>query len=167
MGKEKGCNMQCFSANINYQYLCVICEEKNIKDAKEEYEDQKNEDEIRFVTKNQHEYNGESSRSAQTRNLKHLEDYRQKKGSWMMDHRKDQHGGVVGPDKGSKDFKMKVVSIDKDPIRRITHEAIRVKDALDGKKVKVTFDQEDITEDEKKKLKNLPEATITLMNSKR
>ena len=50
----------------------------------------------------------------------------------MWGHIQKYHEGVRGPSDGAADFKMEVVALDKDPMRRIIREALRIKDADRG-----------------------------------
>ena len=105
-----GENSRCESSNVGYEGECYRCTER-------------------------HAYIGETSRTAFTRIKEHWGDYRaaaaakippqpadstewmtnrrKKKPdvkSWMWEHTRDMHGGVVGENRGMKDFKFKVVS---------------------------------------------------------
>ena len=56
-------------------------------------------------------YAGESSRTGYTRGISHIKKYNAKseserEGSALWRHTRDFHGGVKGPDKGVKDFRM-------------------------------------------------------------
>ena len=104
------------------------------------------------------QYRGETSKTAYTRNRGHEQQWRDKKGSWMFDHEQECLRGVhnIGPDR----FEMKVVSKDRDPLRRILREALRIRDVMEGEQIKIMrTTHENIEEEIKVKLQ--------LLNSKR
>ena len=68
---------------------------------------------------------------------------------------------------GKHDFKMVVTSLDKDPLRRISREAIRIRDSLEGEEIIIEFPKDDLTKAKKDKIKTDPKATVSLLNSKR
>ena len=164
--KEEGCNMLCYKSNINYEYTCNSCGEKNIK-AAEEVVKNNTEDEVKFPEYEDEVYKGESSRSMHIRNKKHNENYRAKKASFMYDHMKEKHEGIIGPHKGQFDFKPEVTGHDHDPLRRITREAVRIRKTMDGEERPVKIEDNLFSEEETKKIKNKPLAKMTVMNSKR
>ena len=75
------------------------------------------------------QYRGESSRTPFVRNGQHEGDYRRGKSGFMWSHTETHHQGVRGAGGGLSDYRMEVVGQDKDPMRRIIREAIRIKDA--------------------------------------
>jgi hypothetical protein len=76
-------------------------------------------------------YKGESSRTPLTRASQHLEAYRKKdEKSFMYDHTVKEHGGVVG---GSRDYVLTVTATDRDPVRRVLREAVRIRSAVEGR----------------------------------
>jgi hypothetical protein len=75
-------------------------------------------------------YIGESSRTPLTRAGQHLQAYRRKEEkSFMWEHTAREHGGVVG----SQDFVLTVTATDRDPVRRVLREAVRIRSAVEGR----------------------------------
>ena len=72
-------------------------------------------------------YCGESSRGCNKRYKEHVSSYKAHKG-FMWDHVEKVHNGVQGEDPAN-DFYMKLHSVDRDPIRRVVRESIRIKNA--------------------------------------
>ena len=93
-----------------------------------------------------HSYLGETSRTALTRIKEHLSDYRtaaaaqiapqppdhgdvyRRKNvkSWMWEHSRDYHGGVIGVDGGMGDFKFSVTGVFKKCLDRQVDEGFRI-----------------------------------------
>jgi hypothetical protein len=84
-----------------------------------------------------HLYKGESSRSAYTRAKAHYTAYRTQKDSWMWEHSMEHHGGE---NLGQQDYDMRVVGADKDVMRRLMRESVRIEHTLDGKPEPFTVD---------------------------
>ena len=72
-------------------------------------------------------YCGESSSGCSTRYQQHVVKYKGRKG-FMRDHTAEHHGGAQG-ETPACDYYMKPSSVDRDPIRRIVRESIRIKNA--------------------------------------
>ena len=70
------------------------------------------------------QYLGESSRGCFTRFGQHAAKYRTRS-NFMYDHTVEKHEGVMGP--ALEDFSMERYSVDRDPVRRITREAVRTR----------------------------------------
>ena len=52
----------------------------------------------------------------------------------MWHHTQQAHGGVIGEERGLRDYKMEVVGRFRDPLTRILDEAVRIKDAENSEK---------------------------------
>ena len=72
-------------------------------------------------------YCGESSRGCKTRYEQHVNKYNARKG-FMWEHTAQHHGGVQG-DTPARDYYMMLCNVDRDPIRRVVRESIRIKTA--------------------------------------
>ena len=96
------CYETCYQGNVNYIITCDTCE--NTKTDKE----------IKNI------YIGETSRGCYERMKGHLEQYRGKKG-FMFKHAVDHHNSAM-------DLKFSITRerIDKDPLRRIIRESVRI-----------------------------------------
>ena len=70
-------------------------------------------------------YCGETSRGCHMRFVGHLSKYNECKG-FMWEHTDKAHNGERGQDP-ARDFYMKLCKVDKDPIRRVVRESIRIK----------------------------------------
>ena len=70
-------------------------------------------------------YCGETSRGCHMRFAGHLSKYKDSKG-FMWEHTEKAHNGERGEDP-ARDFYMKLCKVDKDPIRRVVRESIRIK----------------------------------------
>ena len=56
---------------------------------------------------------------------------------FMYNHVETEHEGMKGPGEGAKDFRAEIVARDKDCLRRIVREAVRIKKVADGKEFKI------------------------------
>jgi hypothetical protein len=82
-------------------------------------------------------YKGESSRSPLTRASQHLASYKKREEkSFMWEHTVQEHGGLVGSD---RDFVLTVTATDRDPVRRVLREAVRIRCAAEGKQESFTM----------------------------
>ena len=66
---------------------------------------------------------GESSRGCYVRGKQHREDYRNRK-EFMWDHDLKEHGGT-----SDVRFEIELVAKDRDPMRRVIRESIRIRNA--------------------------------------
>ena len=74
-------------------------------------------------------YLGETSRSCFVRGLKHLQDYRAKLSKCSLwRHTRDHHDGQLGPDRGSRDFKMTKLRRWPKPLDRLSAEGSLIHD---------------------------------------
>ena len=77
-------------------------------------------------------YRGESSRTPYIRGSGHLGDYRgKKKGSTLWNHTRDAHGGVIGPDRGAKDYQMVQLEKWDKPLDRLSAEGVLISELED------------------------------------
>merc|ERR1712082_602493 len=79
-----------------------------------------------------HQYRGESSKSACIRNRGHVDKLKRKIGSFMFDHIHEKHPEIKTHEESIPIFKMDVTATDKDPMRRIIREAVKIKSVIDG-----------------------------------
>ena len=87
-------------------------------------------------------YRGETSRTPYTRAQSHYSNYLKGKDSFMFEHTMEAHGGDV---RGcQEDYEMVIVAKDKDVMRRLLREAVRITRGLDKKmevmKIKLRVD---------------------------
>jgi hypothetical protein len=62
--------------------------------------------------------------------VQHLDSYRRKEEkSFMWQHTAKEHGGLVQ----GKDYVLTVTATDRDPVRRVLREAVRIRSAAEGK----------------------------------
>ena len=77
-------------------------------------------------------YAGESSRTLYTRGASHLNLYTgsdaQKSTSFMWQHCKVAHGGIMGSMDGLGDFRMDQISSHRDPLSRVLREALEIQE---------------------------------------
>ena len=72
-------------------------------------------------------YIGETSRTPYTRGCQHHALYIGKKdNSFQWKHTLERHGGVIGENKGAKDYKMKPLNKFKKSLTRVIEEAVRI-----------------------------------------
>ena len=108
-GRETNqCYSTCFQAHINYKITCEECE----RDRKE------GRSPILRI------YYGESSRGCYERFLGHLAQYKAKKTGFMWKHDQEIHGG-----KGKCVFRIQRTNVDKDALRRVVRESIKLRSA--------------------------------------
>ena len=129
---NEDCNEKCRIERVVYRAVCVRCEDL------------------------EHCYEGETSRTLLTRSLQHTNDYRlaskrtqvdsndSEKSSWMWEHVRDSHGGVINTINPHLDFKFSMVSSHKDSMERQIKEAIRIKSAFGGSVTKSDFTKQKI-----------------------
>ena len=85
-------------------------------------------------------YQGETARTSYTRAKAHMALYtsrseNQRAKSFMFRHAASHHDGLLGPEGGWKDFRMKVTSSFKKPLDRILEESIRIRNQEDQAQV--------------------------------
>ena len=83
-------------------------------------------------------YIGETSRSCRVRGSEHLTLYRNgKDNSFMHKHMVEKHSGIMGENKGIKDFKMESLNRFKGSLTRIVEEAVRIKEVDSNPKLEM------------------------------
>ena len=114
------CENTCWQQHTNYSVFCKSCEERRGEGEKK------------------HVYIGESSRGCYSRFNQEKEEYDLQKGGFMYKHAQACH-------EGSKDveFIIKRESIDKDPMRRIIRESVRIEKALTDKSIEMMNTREE------------------------
>jgi hypothetical protein len=116
----KGCNCGCYSCNHNYEWSCTRCDLQILQHQPGQGD----------PPAGRPKYKGESSRTPLTRATQHLEAYRKRdEKSFMWEHTVQEHGGVVE----DKDYVLTVTATDRDPVRRVLREAVRIRCAAEGK----------------------------------
>ena len=110
---SEGCQSKCYKTNLNYTYTCARCEQVLSQGGQG--------DQVQLP-----QYRGETSRTAFTRNKQHMASYKQMKEGFMWDHTLDKHGGTRSGGDGQVDYTMVVHRTDRDPMRRIVREAVRI-----------------------------------------
>ena len=122
----------CYTTNVNYQFNCRRCDAVIKEEARNRLEE---EDMVEGVvmesTTPRPQYDGETSRTPYTRAQDHFDNYSRGTNSFMYDHTMDKHNGEVRG--GVEDYEMVVVAKDKDVMRRVLREAIRIKAATEGR----------------------------------
>ena len=98
------CKNTCWQQHINYTVFCTACKEEYERGSGQKYE-----------------YIEESSRGCYTRYKQELSEYTPKIKGFMYKHAADKHEGST-----QVEFKIKRENIDKDPMRRILRESIRI-----------------------------------------
>ena len=126
-------NVECVpmsrAVNVGYAYTCNRCEARR----KEQTENGVPEHQTTMFL-----YIGETSRTAFTRNLQHLEKYRaggrgarsaneQDGGTFMWSHARDYHDGILGPNEGATDYTMKLDGTFQDTLTRQVDEDVRMR----------------------------------------
>ena len=100
----RDCGEKCYQGNVNYDLVCKMCESEG---------------------REKHVYMGESSRGCFSRGKQHREAYKSESG-FMWEHDVREHGG-----RKNVEFEMKLIARDKDPMRRIIRESVRI---MNGRK---------------------------------
>ena len=125
----------CFKSSVGYIYSCNRCEQKR----KEEIDTG-----TPIEDTTEYRYVGETSRTAYTRHLQHLQKYRSKErnqdkrqpaqdqeddgsGTFMWSHTRDCHGGSLGQEDGSKDYKLEIEGTFRDTMSRQIDEDVRMR----------------------------------------
>ena len=106
IGKE--CQERCYQDHVNYEMECNECEEGRKADS----------------SRKKYVYYGESSRGCFIRNEGHVQAYKKRDGKeegFMWNHAKEVHG-----EKKDIKFKMKRNTVDKDPMRRVLRESVKI-----------------------------------------
>ena len=140
---EQQCREMCFQSHANYVILCNRCdppEEVTLTShganqpaqAPASAEPLGDPEQQSAATAAQQRpphalYLGETSRGCKIRFEQHVSDYKAGKG-FMHEHTAKAHGGERGDDPAT-DYYMKLCAVDKDPIRRVVRESVRIKNA--------------------------------------
>ena len=127
------CHERCYQEGVGYMGRCVRC-------AEEQRQEGKKEEEIVWQV-----YHGETSRSVPTRAEEHFSDYKlamkkpapvQREGeeeqcssSWMADHTRSHHGGVISANP-LNDYDFLIVEQNRKPLLRQLEEAVRIRVAM-------------------------------------
>ena len=142
---EQQCHEQCFQAHSNYTILCARCDSPG-KAAQTQADTPPPQEESSSASEEDGEgvhgdasapagpqsspsavYLGETSRGCHERFCTHVSNYKSSKG-FMWEHVLKAHGGHMG-EVPANDFYMQRCSVDKDPIRRVVRESVRIKNA--------------------------------------
>ena len=78
----------------------------------------------------------------------------------MKDHLDRCHGTRHDQPKNPRMFKMEIIAKDRDPLRRILREAIRIRDVIEGEEIEIKKVNQDNLEEEIR-------VKLSLLNSKR
>jgi hypothetical protein len=125
---EKGCNCSCYATHHNYEWSCTRCDLDILQHQQDHGGDQ---------PAPRPKYKGESSRTPLTRAAQHLDSYRRKEEkSFMWEHTAKEHGGLVQ----GKDYVLTVTATDRDPVRRVLREAVRIRSAAEGREEGFTLE---------------------------
>ena len=136
---EQECREQCFQAHCNYVILCQRCDPPDQVTLSSSVPSKQAPDVAASSTTTSEEtvtpqqrlpwyaYYGETARGCNRRYSQHVDKYRAKKG-FMWDHVNEVHNGERG-DIPANDFYMKLCNVDRDPIRRVVRESVRIKTA--------------------------------------
>ena len=121
---EGGCNGTCWQQHVNYTIKCKKCEMERKKD-----------EENGLGPGVRYEYRGESSRGCFKRYNSHI---RAGENGFMSKHEREKHEGQQGIE-----YIIKREKIDKDPMRRILRESIRIESAAKDRSVKLMNTKEE------------------------
>ena len=110
-----GCGETCFQANVNYLITCDTCEEARMK----------GECDTKYI------YIGETARGTYQRFKGHLDQYRSRKG-FMWKHAEELHHNNT-----NLKFSVKREAVDKDPMRRVLRESVRINNSEENEKIKL------------------------------
>ena len=113
----QACRTRCYTLALNYQYNCT------------RFEGVLQQEEPPEEPLELPQYRGESSRTAFSRHRGHMDMYKLGQSGFMWEHSAQSHGGVRGPEGGREDYRMSVVAVDRQPLRRILRKAIRIRRA--------------------------------------
>ena len=151
--REDACKDRCHQCHCNYTLSCRECDEKVREAANAENADVScNDKPVRFL------YVGESCRGCLTRFEQHMEMYKSAK-NFMWEHARDIHNRTDTSHDVYQDFDMRLEGVDRDPLRRVVREAVRIRRIQDHES-KTSFAYE--TDGEKKRVG----VKTVLMNSK-
>lgn len=139
------CREKCYSAGVNYTVYCNRCDEKieevaeqkkrreerrqmegnaGGQEAREEGRDdaegREGEEPTRYC------YAGETSRSLRRRMDQHNTKYWQKN-NMMWYHTEEVHRGEIGEGRGKEDYRIEGEKKDRDPVRRVVRESVRIR----------------------------------------
>jgi hypothetical protein len=117
----RGCSCSCYATHHNYEWSCTRCDLAILQHQRDHGGDR---------PAPRPKYKGESSRTPLTRAEQHLAAYRRKEeNSFMWEHTAKEHGGEVQ----GKDYVLTVTATDRDPVRRVLREAVRIRSAAEGR----------------------------------
>ena len=142
--KEEGCRSQCYGDHHNYEWYCTRCDmaimanhnHLNHQDHDHNHQDQDNSQHA--GPEKRPKYLGESCRSPHTRGNQHTGGYaRHEETSYMQQHTDQYHGGVVV---GDQDFVLVVTRRDRDPVRRVVREAVKIRKESEDIEQDMTLD---------------------------
>ena len=118
-GVERGCKGTCWQQHVNYTIVCKECEIERREGVKN----------VRY------EYRGESSRGCYKRFESHL---RAGQNGFMHKHEIENHRGAR-----QIEYLIKREKVDKDPMRRILRESIRIESAVKNRAIKLMNTKEE------------------------
>jgi hypothetical protein len=127
LDRGTGCHCACYNNNINYEFSCTRCDFTIQQEIQDHFDTHQS---VTSPNTRRPLYKGESSWSAFTRAKAHYTAYRTQKDSWMWEHSMEHHGGETN---GQQDYTMRVVGADRDVMRRLMRESVRIEHTLDGK----------------------------------
>ena len=123
------CNDRCYQSHCNYLISCKLCDEAIVTG--NGGDDQGGEDEgnsaLEYV---RHLYVGESCRGCFTRFQQHAEKYSRQE-NFMWYHLQDVHGKTDASEDASQYFSMRRAAVDRDPLRRVVREAVKMRRVQD------------------------------------
>jgi hypothetical protein len=144
---EGSCGEVCYTRNANYMLSCNRCddilEEKMVKIQQNEEaegggggrhkdggnEGEEGDEEQEDLERNL--YGGETSRSIHHRYRQHLEGYKGRK-NHLWEHVRKKHEGEIGEAGGIKDFKLELTGVDKEVMRRVVRESVKLRRIANG-----------------------------------
>ena len=141
--KEEGCRSQCYGDHHNYEWYCARCDMAimtNYNHQNHQGQDHNHQDQDHSQhggPERRPMYLGESCRSPHTRGKQHVSGYaRHEEISFMQQHTDQHHGGVVG----EQDYVLRVTRRDRDPVRRVVREAVRLRRESEDNEKEMTLD---------------------------
>ena len=140
--KEKGCMSRCYGDHHNYEWYCTRCDMAIIANHNHHNHEGQNhhnqdQDNQQGGPQRRPKYLGESCRSPHTRGDQHVDSYaRHEDRSYMQQHTDQEHAGVVG----EQDYVLVVTRRDRDPVRRVVREAVRLKEESEDTEHDMTLD---------------------------
>ena len=120
-GQNEGCFETCFQGHVNYTITCDACEDER-KSGRS--------DVVRV-------YVGETARGCYERYKGHESQYKAKTG-FMFKHAVEHHGGEMG-----LSFSVNRECVDRDPLRRVLRESVRINEMMKRKKTELLNTREE------------------------